>query len=97
MVLAGLKRQTNRCETAREIETGAAFNADWLQRDRILGAANQHVGADPDPKRNACGRASVGAGQRSGTSATVGATTFQTITAFCTYPMSTPNFEIEPA
>jgi hypothetical protein len=28
---------------------------------------------------------------------TVGATTVQTITAFCTYPISTPNFEIVPA
>lgn len=61
-MLAGLKSQAHRCETTRDIETGAAFDADWLQRDRIVGAANQHVGADPDPDRDACGCASVGAG-----------------------------------
>jgi hypothetical protein len=61
-VLAGLKRQANRCETARDIETGAALNADWLQRDRILGPTNQHIGADPNPEHDACGSTSVSAG-----------------------------------
>jgi hypothetical protein len=46
-MLAGLKSQAHRCETTGDIETGAAFDADWLQRDRIVGAANQHIGADP--------------------------------------------------
>jgi len=62
-VLARLKRQAHRCETTRNIETGAAFDADWLQRDRIAGATHQHIGADPNPKRSACGSASVRAGQ----------------------------------
>ena len=54
-ILAGLKSQAHRCETAGDIKTGAAFDADWLQRDRIVGATDQHIGADPDPDRNACG------------------------------------------
>ena len=61
-ILAGLKSQAHRCETAGDIKTGAAFDADWLQRDRIAGAANQHIGADPYPDRDACGCASISAG-----------------------------------
>ena len=63
-VLAGLETQAHRCETTGDIETGAAFDADGLQRNRIVGAANQHIGADPDPYRNACCCASISAGQR---------------------------------
>jgi hypothetical protein len=61
-MLAGLKSQAHRRETTGDIETGAAFDADWLQRDRIVGAADQHIGADPYPDRNACGCASISAG-----------------------------------
>src|SRR6516225_6336386 len=64
-VLAGLKRQADRCETTGDIETGAALDADRLQRDRVAGATHQHIGADPDPNRSACGCATVAAGQRS--------------------------------
>ena len=39
-VLAGLKIQAQRRETTGDIKTGAAFDADWLQRDRIAGASN---------------------------------------------------------
>ena len=61
-MLAGLKSQAHRCETTGDIKTGAAFDADWLQRDRMAGAANQHIGADPYPDRDACGCASISAG-----------------------------------
>ena len=61
-VLAGLKRQADRRETTSDIETGAAFDADWLQRDCIVGATNQHIGADPDPDRNARGCTAISAG-----------------------------------
>ena len=63
-VLAGLKGQAHRCEATRNIETGAAFDADWLKRNRIAGAANQHIGTDADPDRGACGDTSVSAGKR---------------------------------
>ena len=39
-VLAGLKIQAQQSETTGDIKTGAAFDADWLQRDRIAGASN---------------------------------------------------------
>ena len=39
-ILAGLKSQAHRCETAGDIKTGAAFDADWLQRDGVVGAAD---------------------------------------------------------
>ena len=48
-MLAGLKRQADRCETAGDIEPGAALDADRLQRDRIVGATHQQIGTDPDP------------------------------------------------
>ena len=39
-VLAGLKIQAQQGETTGDIKTDAAFDADWLQRDRIAGASN---------------------------------------------------------
>ena len=60
--LAGLKSQAHRCKTTGDIKTGAAFDADWLQRDRIVRAADQHIGSDHDPDRNACSCASISAG-----------------------------------
>jgi hypothetical protein len=39
-LLAGLKIQAQQGETTGDIKTDAAFDADWLQRDRIAGASN---------------------------------------------------------
>lgn len=38
--LAGLKTQAHRCKTTGDIETRAAFDADGLQRNRIVGTTN---------------------------------------------------------
>ena len=62
-VLAGLKHQAHRRETTGDIKTGAAFDADRLQRNRLARATHQHVGADPDTDRNASGCASISACQ----------------------------------
>jgi hypothetical protein len=96
-LLAALKGQAHRCEATRNIETSGAFDADWLQRDRIVGATHQHIGADPDPNRSACGCTSISAGQRSWRQGDCWGDNRPDITAFCTYPMSTPNFKIVPA
>ena len=53
-VLAGLKHQAHRRETTGDIKTGAAFDADRLQRNRLARATHQHVGADPDPYVGLC-------------------------------------------
>ena len=40
--------QTDRPNPRRDVETGVAFDADRLQRDRTIGAADQYIGAGPD-------------------------------------------------
>ena len=96
-MLAGLKGQAHRCETTGDIKTGAAFDADWLQRDRIVGAADQHVGADPDPDRNACGGAPISAVQRPWRQGDGRGDDRPDDHCILHVTISTPNFEIVPA
>src|SRR5436305_3788601 len=57
--------QADRSYPGCHVEAGVAFDADWLQRDRPVGAADQHIGAGSDPDRGAPGRADVIARQGS--------------------------------
>ena len=64
--VAGLRLipQIDRADARRDVEARTAFEADRLQRNCSVGAAYQHVGADPDPDRGASGRADKVAGER---------------------------------
>src|SRR6266480_4543705 len=46
-------------QAGRDAEADLALDAEWLQRDRIRRAADQHVAADPDADRRAALRAGV--------------------------------------
>src|SRR5438874_11298535 len=59
-----LVAQTNRSDAGRDVEPGIAFDADRLQRDRAVGAADQHIGPDPYPHRGAAGGADIIAVER---------------------------------
>ena len=63
---ARLKSKGHFRDAGRDIETGGPFDADRLQCDRIPGAADQHVGADPDADRRAAGGAGISSRQRAG-------------------------------
>src|SRR6516162_11389533 len=56
--------QADRSDAGRDVEAGIAFDADRLQRDRVVGAADQHIGAGPDPDSGAAGGADIVAVQR---------------------------------
>jgi hypothetical protein len=56
--------QRHRGDAGGDIETGIALDADRLQRDRAVGAADQNIGADPDADRGAAGGADIIAGER---------------------------------
>ena len=60
----GLIAQADRSDAGRDIEPGIAFEADRLQRNRAVGAADQHIGADPDADRGARGGTSEVSGKR---------------------------------
>src|SRR6516225_6861324 len=64
--LPGLIRQGQRRNAGGDIETGIAFDAERLQRDRLVGAADQHIRADSDDRRRARGDAAKGSGERAG-------------------------------
>src|SRR3954452_4431973 len=49
-------------EAGRDVEADLALQAERLERDRIVGAADQHVAADTDAERRAALRARVIAG-----------------------------------
>src|SRR5438067_13805941 len=57
--------QAHRCDPGCDVETAVAFEADRLQRNRAVGAADQHIGAGADPNRSASARADVIPRQRS--------------------------------
>jgi hypothetical protein len=59
-----LVAQAERSNTTRDVETGAPFEAERLQRNRSVGAADQYIGAGADTDRGAAGGADVFAGQR---------------------------------
>ena len=56
--------QAHRSDPGGDIETGIAFDADRLQRDRSVGAADQHIGADADGDGGAPRHAAIIAGER---------------------------------
>src|SRR6185437_4687365 len=53
-------------QSGRDIEADLALHAQWLQRDRIVGATDQHVAADADPDRRAALGAGIIAGEIAG-------------------------------
>src|SRR5271155_4566497 len=67
-VAGGLRliTQTYRSDAGRDVEAGIAFEADRLQRNRPVGAADQHIGTSPDPDSGAAGGADVIAAQSAG-------------------------------
>src|SRR5438105_2816733 len=62
--------QAHRCDPGCDVETAVAFEADRLQRNRAVGAADQHIGAGADPDRSASARADIIARQHSRREAT---------------------------
>src|SRR6516162_2941796 len=58
--------QADRSDAGRDVEPGIAFDADRLQRDRAVGAADQHIGAGPDADSGAAGGADIIAVERTG-------------------------------
>src|SRR4029077_3259351 len=61
-----LVAQTDRSDAGRDIQAGTAFNAERLQRDSAVGAAEQHIGSGPDPHCGAAGGADIIAVERTG-------------------------------
>src|SRR4029077_5212678 len=61
-----LVAQTDRSDAGSDVEPGITFDADRLQRDRAVGAANQHIGAGPYPDGGAAGGADIIAVERTG-------------------------------
>jgi len=49
--LTRLKAHCHFGNTGRHIETGRAFDTDWLQSKRVCRVTDQHVGADPNTDR----------------------------------------------
>ena len=47
-----------------DVQADTAFDADRLQGDLLVAAADQHVGTKPDPDRGPCRGAAVVAGER---------------------------------
>src|SRR6516165_11703264 len=47
--------QADRSDAGRDVEPGIAFDADRLQRDCAVGAADEHIGAGPDADSGAAG------------------------------------------
>src|SRR6516165_8923897 len=64
--LPGLMSQGQSCDAGRDVEAGIAFDAERLQRNRLSGAADQHVGAATRPDRSARSGTTIGSGQRAG-------------------------------
>src|SRR5260370_21655255 len=57
--------QADRSDPSCDIETGVPLETDRLQRNRAVGAADQHIGAGADPNRGASARTDIIARQRS--------------------------------
>src|SRR5271170_4449487 len=49
---SGNVMQCDRADPGGDVQTGIAFDAKRLQRDRPIRAADQHIGADPDADRS---------------------------------------------
>ena len=58
--------QADRSDAGRDVEPGIAFDADRLQRDCAVGAADEHIGAGPDADSGAAGGADIIAVERTG-------------------------------
>src|SRR3984893_18022898 len=61
-----LVAQTDRSDAGSDVQPSIAFEADRLQRDRAVGAANQHIGSGPHPHGGAAGGADIIAVERTG-------------------------------
>src|SRR6202022_3316856 len=61
-----LVAQTDRSDAGSDVQPGIAFDADRLQRDRAVGAANQHIGSGTHPHGGAAGGADIIAVERTG-------------------------------
>lgn len=64
-MLTRLKVHTHFGNPCRDIETGRAFDADWLQGNRVSRPADQYVGADTDTDRRTCRHSTIRSGERS--------------------------------
>src|SRR2546430_17169780 len=58
--------QGDRPDSGGDVETAVSLDAERLQRDRVVGAADQRVGADPDADRGAGGGSGIASGQSAG-------------------------------
>src|SRR6478752_8101558 len=57
------RAQFQALEAGGDVEADLALHAERLQRDRIVGAADQHIAAEADTDRGAALRTGVGAGE----------------------------------
>src|SRR6516225_9869912 len=64
-MLTRLKVHTHFGNPCRDVETGCAFDADWLQGNRVSRPADKHVGADTDTDRPTCRHSTIRSGERS--------------------------------
>src|SRR6266851_6358953 len=53
--------QFDHADTRRGVQTDAALDADRLQGDLLVAAADQHIGARAHPHGGGCRRAAIGA------------------------------------
>ena len=81
-------------QPGRDVEADLALHAERLQRDRIVGAADQHVAADADANRRAALRAGVIAGEIAGPSRATGAYTPQASADSWVMPRSRPTLRM---
>ena len=58
--------QADRADAGRDVQALVAFDAERLQRDRLVETADQHVGAEADADRGARRRAGIVAFKRAG-------------------------------
>jgi hypothetical protein len=91
-----LVAEADRPNAGRDIEAGVPLDAERLQRNRSIGAADQHIGTGADPDRSASGGADVIPRQSPRCEIGARANTPQSSTPPFVYPMSTPNLLIEP-
>ena len=72
-----LVAQAERSDAGRNVETGAPFDADRLQRDRSAGATDQYIGAGADTYRGTAGGTDILPASAPGARLEVGASTPQ--------------------
>src|ERR1700730_9903866 len=61
-----LVAQTDRSDAGGDIQPGIALDAERLQRDRAVGAANQYIGSGTHPHGGTAGGADIIAVERTG-------------------------------